>query len=257
MCKALTCGEFIPAVLDGIYDLLDGIVFLYPERDWNGDVKQNEVSQPVRKWKQENDYALKIDCIHTEEINQEKQYAFAIDYICKTMKPDWIFIFDTDEVWEKVELKKLFNHAESCVKQNALYCNMYTYVKSPLYRVEPIEPCKPCVMVRAIPGLFKGIRGNRTRPGFFAKDVYFHHFSYVRNNVDKVLEKIRLSTLADGFGCVDLKKWIVEKWNLLPSAKNLHTTQTAECFWDHVRVVNEKEIPEAVRKLEIFQRRVN
>jgi len=256
ICKALTCGDFIPAVLDGMYNLVDEIVFLYPERDWNGNVRVNEVASVVRKWKRENDYALKITELNTELINQEEQYNYVIENVCKELKPDWNFIFDTDEVWEESQLQKLFEIAEKTVYENAIYCKMHTYIKSPLYQIEPCEPCMPCVMVRGIPGLFRGVRGNMTRPGIGIDHIKFHHFSYVRNNEREVFEKVKLSTAADGLQTVNVSEWILNKWNMLPDATDFHTTRYAENYWESVRVIDERELPEAVRALPIFKRGV-
>jgi len=256
LCKALTCGDFIPAVLEGIYDFLDEIIFVYPDRKWDGSIAKNEVCGAVREWKFKNDYALKITQWHTELIDQNEQYGWAIDKICKEAQPDWIFIFDTDEVWDAASMGKLVKRASELTYENALYCKMHTYIKSPLYRIEPEEPCTPCVMVRGIPEIFRGVRGNQSRPGTVLDGLKFHHFSYVRNTDEEVFEKAILSTGADGLQTVNMSEWKAEKWNQLPNSINLHTTKKCEDFWKGVRVIDKRELPEAVLELEIFKRSV-
>jgi hypothetical protein len=257
LCKALTCGDFIPAVMDGIYDTLDHIIFLYPKRAWDGSEIVNEVRPIIRRWRQANDYALKIVEMETAEIDQTLQYRYAVEQIIETLHPDWIFFFDTDEVWDRSRIDSLIALAGDLTEENAIYCGMRTYIKSPLFQIDPIEPCKPCIMIRGVPFIFKGVRGNRTRPGIIAAEhIFFHHFSYVRMTDEEVLRKARLSTLSDGLQTIDLNEWKVEKWDNLPNAFDLHTTSGAERNWKSIRVIDPSELPEAVRALPIYSRRV-
>lgn len=253
LCKALTCGDFIPAVLSGIYDALDGIVFIYSQRDWSGHLINNEVCGPVNNWKQMNDYALKIGHIYTTEIEQNAQYKHGINYIINTYHPDWIFLFDTDEVWEPYVMSLLMEHTENLINENAVFCGMHTYIKSPLYRISPPEPCCPCIMVRALPHVFRGIRGNAVRPSSVIRDIKLHHYSYVRKTIEDVIDKAMLSTKADGRETVNMSQWVEEKWNALPNITNFHTSRGSEGCWQSVNVIDEDEVPRAVRDLPIYK----
>jgi len=256
LCKALTCADFLPAVLDGIYDQLDQIVFLYPQKAWDGAEVVNEVKPFVRQWRRINDYAFKIVEMETDHIKQSLQYTYTINQIINTMHPDWILLFDTDEVWDSKQLKKLIEIALENDIVNAIHTGMRTYIKSPLYRIDPAEPCRPCVLVRAIPGICQGVRGNQTFPRYVAEDIYFHHFSYVRTTEEEVFRKARLSTLSDGLQLVDMDQWKKEKWDMLPSVHNFHTTLGAEKCWQNVKVIDEKILPAAVRELSIYKQLV-
>lgn len=252
LCKALTCGDFIPAVLSGIYYMLDAIVFVYPQRDWNGNLIANEVKGQVANWVEAHDHTNKVDQIYTAAHDQNEQYQIGIDYVARKYQPDWIFIFDSDEVWEHTMLAALLDFTAQLTIENAVKCGMHTYIRSPLYRIDPPEPCHPCVMVRPLPAVFRGVRGNKARPAAIAEEVNFHHYSYVRRTLTEVLGKARLSTGSDGAELVNLDKWKKEKWFALPHARDLHTTVGAESYWKSVKVLSENEVPVAVRELPIY-----
>jgi hypothetical protein len=255
LCKALTCNSFIPAVIDGIYDYLDKIVFVYPQVSWNKMIVENSVKLSVKNFRKSNDRDKKIVEIDTTEETQIDQYRYAIRMIVKTMSPDWIFLFDTDEVWDKTNLEKLFSIAEALIFENSICVSMKTYIKSPLYMISPPEPCRPCVMIRGINGIFNGVRGNKTNPRHVNDDIFFHHFSYVRESYEELIVKIKNSTFADGLSHINLDNWKDEKWDKLPYSINLHTTKGAENFWGRVDVIEEAELPKSVTELKIYKER--
>lgn len=251
LCKTFSCAEFMPAVMAGIYDELDAIVFVHSDRDWLGNFGQNHVKYFTDSYP---DPFGKIESLSVSSSNQDEQYDIGINHILKTHPDaDWIFLFDTDEVWGSDELRHLKGIAAGLVVENAVSCSMHTYIKSPFYRIAPPEPLKPCVMVRALPHLLRGVRGNRVRPVRVAGDVYFHHFSYVRERESDVFAKIKTSHAGDGVDYVDLDCWKSEKWDALPHATDFHTTCGCENYWKRVEVITEDDLPGAVLDLPVVR----
>lgn len=250
LCKTFSCSEFMPAVMAPLYHMLDGIVFVHSNVDWTGKRGFNEVEPFTNAYP---DPLEKVHQVYTSTSSQDEQYEQGIDYILKNFPDaDWIFLFDTDEVWHTQDLLELFAHADACTYENALFCRMYTYIKSPFYRIDPPEPLTPCVMFRALPGLFRGTRGNAVGP-IRLVDVYFHHFSYVRACEQDVFRKIVTSHAGDKLQPINIEKWREEKWNRLPYAKDFHTTCGYEKNWHSVKVIKSEELPEAVLGLPFIQ----
>ena len=175
LCKTLSCGEFLPAILETIYPQLDYIVFVNSDTNWLEEKTGNECKPFINSFVDIDKKIVNLECSLN---NQRDQYAYGYNFIREHLKPDWIFVFDTDEVWEDGQLEKLFNLAASNEEVNAIAANMFTYIKSPFYRIDPPEPLKPCVMVRPLFNRLQGIRGNNTLPKAVPNSIYFHHFSY-------------------------------------------------------------------------------
>lgn len=255
LCKTLTCCDFLPAVLPNIMDFVDHIVFVHSYKSWNGDERSNECIIPVIDFFAEH-HSCKTKATHLYDNSgsQAEQYNLGYKHIVDNLEPDWIFVFDTDEYWEKSELDKLraFAGVSHC---NALRCSMKTYIKTPAMLIYPPEPCKPTVMVRPVFPKLKGTRGNGVSPSELAP-VFFHHYSYVRASWYAISEKIVNSTAGDcddvpGMRCHDIQQWKKDKWDALPNATDFHTSIGYESAWKSVKEISDEEIPEQIRNLPI------
>lgn len=258
LCKTFSCGDYLPAILKTIYPFMDKIVFVNSDTNWIGQKGVNECTRVIDMWSNESDLQKKIVKLNCSASTQEEQYQVGYDYIKNNIDADWIFIFDTDEVWDCVNLQTLISHAKSNESINAYAVKMHTYIKSPLYRITPEEPCTPCVMVRPVFNSLNGIRGNSTRPMVILPEVKFHHFSYVRKTEHEVFNKIRTSIVGDCedlsiLKTIDLQVWKKEKWDKLPTSKNLQTTAGFESAWAGVEVIDKSKLPLSIQSLPIIK----
>ena len=262
LCKALTCADFLPAILPMLLEQLDAIVFVLPNKDWLGNEKENVVTSfimtdPfVSSHMGEED--SRIHLVGSDSIDQMEQYNAGYAYIKENFDADWIFIFDTDEVWDDASLQTLLQTAEKENIANGLSSLIYTYVKSPFYQVEPQEPLTPCVMFRPIYKEVPGIRGNGALPMKIV-DLAFHHFSYVRATEQELLDKITVSTHADNIKeivihTVNLDVWKKEKWDKMPNVTNFHTSNGFQKNWHKLRVVDKTELPYEILELPIVKK---
>lgn len=255
--KIFSGNEFITSALEEIYSELDNFVFVSSEKDWNKSDRINTVEPVVREWKEKYDKENKIIILNSQATDQMEQYEEGYSYIRKNFNPDWLFISDSDEIWEKEVFKKAKEYLRRSAYYNNVRCSMKTYIKSPYFMVDPPEYNKPTCFIRPIFPKFPGVRGNHGKPSVLYSDIYFHHFSYVRKYEREVIEKIKTSFIGDQhctFKClpVDLDEWYKNKWHNLPYSKNFHTTKGYEKSWSSIKEITKEDLPESLRDKDIL-----
>lgn len=258
LCKTFSGHEFITAAIEQLYDFLDAIVFINSEISWNGEIG-NTVKPVIKAWQEKHDHKNKIIHHDCNVKTQEQQYGIGYDYIRSNLDPDWIMLFDSDEVWDNANLNIAKQLLEDSVEYNGIKAHMHTYLKSPFYRVVPPEFCKPTVFIRAIHKDLIGIRGNGVFPCVTPNNLFFHHFTYVRDSEKDVFKKIQTSLSGDREDVpqtelVDIEEWKKKKWDKITRVKNLHTTLHFEKSWYRVSRIHISELPIACRNLPIVQK---
>lgn len=260
LCKTNSCNEFIEAAIEAIYEDMSKIVFVHSDYNWLGQFAKDEVREPITAWKKQFDKKGKIIQLefNSHNVTQEAQYNLGYIYIQEHFIPDWVFVFDSDEVWDYENIRRLKKYANKSYDYNCIGSNMYTYLKSPFFRVDPAEWCKPTVLFRPCRRLMQGIRGNNFYPKLIPEDLYFHHYTYVREKEEDIFKKIWTSLQGDkeevqGTSLVDIDKWKEEKWNALPYSKNLHTTKGAEKSWNKIKIIGMDDVPVTLRNKAIIK----
>jgi hypothetical protein len=246
--KTFSGEEFVEVSLASIYRFCHKIVFVHSETSWSGE-KGNTVAPDVEAWKKEHDSENKIVNLYVNMRSQDEQYKHGFDYIKSSIPCDFVMLIDTDEVWDDEVLQEAIFRIFLDKENNAFSTRLHTYIKSPLYKVEPMEWCKPTYFVRSTEDRIKGPRGINNSPKRLFNDIQAHHFTYVRKDEETVMKKITTSFIGDGPGthCVPLEEWIREKWNKLPFATDFHTTKTAETSWHSIKTISIEELPTAVK----------
>ncbi|MFW6272999.1 MAG: hypothetical protein ACOC2U_04400, partial [bacterium] len=232
--KTFSGNEFVIPSIESIYPFVTGIIMIHSEVSWSG-VRGNTVIDKVKDWCNKNDKENKIYHIFGKWTDQNVQYFEGLKFIKKYCKPDWIQIIDTDEVWEKSELEKTIDRLKTIgTNIKTIKCKMHTYVKDVRYRISPPEPCMPVVFIRGDINQFSGVRFNTIRPFLIFDDIYFHHYTYVREKWQYVKDKIITSHIGDLVKHTNLDKWKKEKWDTIPNCINLHTTNTKQKCWKKI-----------------------
>ena len=252
LCKTFSGPEFIEAAIEELYPFLDKFVFVNSNVSWIGE-KGNTVRKRIKQWAKKNDKDNKIIIFDVNAKSQGEQYQQGYEFIKNNFSPDWVMMFDTDEVWDKLNLNIAKKYLVEGIEYNAIGANMHTYIKSPFYRVTPPEYCKPTIFIRPVHNSILGIRGNYVTPRIIPKDLFFHHFTYVRYNEEDVFKKIDTTLIGDKEAevtteLVNMEKWKKNKWDKLPKATNFHTTKHFEKSWHKIKVIGTKDLPNSVTK---------
>jgi len=247
-----------------IYNHVDHIVFVNSEKSWDHGLKGNvdtygNTCKPVIEKLKKQDIWEKIISIDCNTGDQFHQCMEGYRYIQNNLNADWVMLIDTDEVWDDYNL----THAISYLKRNENHdyvyrARLYTYIKSPFYRVEPEEVMAPTIFVSARrKDLGKNHRccqeafmQKMTTDIIPRKPIWFHHFVYVRRDFNTVLEKIRNSNGYEGNKIVDLEDWTENVWNKIPEPlegqwrKGFHPAVHFKKHWAGIKEITLDDLPE-------------
>jgi hypothetical protein len=236
-------GEFIDASLASIYEHVSAVVMVHSDTSWLGE-RGNTVKPRAMEWCEHHDKFNKIYHVNVDTSSQEEQYSIGVDYIHKHFDYDVVMVVDADEVWEG-------QYIENAVRQMhdepfpVYRANMHTYLKSPLYRVEPPYG-SPTAFFRDPKPLTTSPRGHKA-PSRMLSDVWMHHYTYVRESRELVERKIEQSCLADKSGETVVNNWMERVYDAIPLGSNLHAFVKHTKKWEKVRKIWMDEVPPAMR----------
>lgn len=246
--KTFRGEDFVIPSVESIYDFCSNIIFIHSNTSWDNE-KGNTVLPVIDKWTHENDKERKVFQILGDWNTQEDQYRFAFD-IANNYNCDYYLIIDTDEVWTKEDLVTLNNELIGDNYQHDRFtCRMRTYIKSPYYRISPIEPCTPTIIVKkGMP--YKGIRGNGLGNKKHLDNVFFDHFCYVRNDIASIKSKFITSEIGDKHSSHKWEYWKPNIWDKIPNVLDMHPTISHEKCWHSIEKITKDKLPITVQKME-------
>lgn len=269
LCKTFAGEEWIEAMTLSIYRYVDKIVFVNSEVSWTGAkgntcklVINNMKTGIMRGRKSRNFIEEKIDkedkiiSLNYDTIDQNRQCQLGYKYIQKHVPCDYVMLIDTDEVWDDYDMQQAILFIKTHPEHLAYRTAIYTYIKSPYWRVDPIEPLRPVSFIRAdLKDMGNSARAcnlsNVVMQDKDGKHVFYHHFVYVRDTFNKVLEKIISSHVSENTRYMDMSLWIPRVWNLLPRVfvKNgFHPAIGYQENWQNIEVVKKEQLPRILRE---------
>jgi hypothetical protein len=260
LCKTFRGDEWLLPMTLAIYPYISKIVFVNSEISWSGR-HGNHCKKVINEMKETIDPDDKIISLDFDTINQFEQDWHGYKWIEENLNADYVMLVDTDEIWDDHDLKVAKNHIEMHPEFDTYKTNIYTYIKSPLYRVDPIEPLQPVSFIRM--GLEDlGGHARCCDPKFKARlvldegdsnsKIFYHHYVYVRNEFNTVLEKIITSHVSEHRYYYPMDVWIPEVWNKLPNLEGIWKTgfHPAEKFrrnWKGVKEISPDVMPRILR----------
>lgn len=240
--KTFRGEEFALASLEAIYPYVSKVVYVHSNESWAGRTG-NTVIHEISK---HPDPERKIEHIKLNSRDQAAQYQAGYECAEAHYDYDYLMMVDTDEVWARADLEKAIQHLRSNQTAKAFTCNMWSYIKSPFFRVTPKDRLTPVVFIRKGCKI-EGIRGCGLVPKFHMQDVWMHHFCSVRKSLDEVWAKHEDSCGVEKVPKVDKSFWIQQKWNKLPTSNNLLPLSNYAHHWESVRVIGIVDLPEVLR----------
>jgi hypothetical protein len=247
LVKTFRGEEFIRAMTLSIYPHVDKIVFVNSALSWTGG-KGNTCYEEISKMMKEDGLKDKIISMECTTTDQLQQCDYGYQWIKKNLEADYVMLIDTDEVWDNENMIRAKAFIEMNPSHLSYRSHIYTYIKSPLYRLDPIEELEPVVFVNTkLPNLGISFRSCDI-PFVRIPDVIFHHYVHVRKNFNTVLEKIVTSHSSESEQYQDMSEWIPQVWNKLPQVEGtwregFHPNVKYKGNWKGIREISRKEMP--------------
>lgn len=249
--KCWSGEEWLEPSVKSILPFVEKIVLLTSDVSWIGGKGNPSLPVIEQILKQ---YPDKVIHINYDEPNQLKHCMYGFRYIKNNFKCDYIQLIDSDEVWDELEYQKAIEFLKMNPDHKSYRTQMYTYIKSPFYRIDPPEPLKPVCFIN--PNILNDMgcepRGCGIKPFATMKNVWCHHFVFVRTHFNKVLEKLIQSHVSEKQPYERMDKWIPEVWNKLPDRNRgmfpngYHPAIGFGHNWKEIKVITKKELPEVL-----------
>jgi predicted O-methyltransferase YrrM len=185
------------------------------------------------------------------QVNSEDQYRAGLGVIKAVYGASaGVLIVDTDEVWDDATLSGMRQAMMSNDGPAYYRTGIWTYLRSPLYRVYPQEPSRVIVGLSS-PDLpigdsrFSNVAGPfRDLPGAI------HHMGYVRLDPEEISSKLSNTSSQDQVSCDG--SWKQEIWDKLPKGRDLHPVRKVARLWRSVKEVGADSLPTAVTNDPVF-----
>lgn len=223
--------RFLPAVAGQLFKIVDHIIIL-----------RNTISQsraPV-KFGPVPQLDSRIKIIQGTWDDEAIQRNFGINYLCNDLKCDYVLTIDSDEIFLDNDLLALQSVCNTNIHK-AIGGRLWTYWKTPEYRIDPPEGIVPCIAVKKNVHF---LHHRALNEYLFQSNIWFHHLSYVRTN-DDLKEKLRIF----GHSTEVLPDWykkIWKRWDKNKEMLDLHPTHPA-CYKQAIYAPN-KELNEILKK---------
>lgn len=257
MIKANTGDDWIIPSVISIYPHVEAIVFVLSNVSWTGR-KGNPCEKIIRRKILPFDYEKKIHILDFKDnTSQREQCNYGMRFI-KEVFPwaERVMMVDTDEIWTDADLNAAKEWLKSTPKFIGGICSrMRSYIRSPFYRVNHLDPLTPMIFVPNC-GYLKGDRGMESDPVILMDNVVMHHFVFVRRRFEMVLEKLINSHTVENQKFIALDYWLERVWFRLPNgtskSEGLHPALGYQNNWKGVEQIGLKDLPEVLQKRGCF-----
>lgn len=255
--KAWRGGEWFGASLESVAPHTDGAVIVFSDGPWLASLRLPENCQkPLTEFRRRHpDYRIMERTGNFSR--QEDQYAAGLAAVREEFGEDAaVLIVDTDEIWGGKQLELLRGTIEAHPHIQYFRSRIWSYLKSPLYRVWPTEDAHTCVALQnARPQPTSGRFAIRAAKSTMRMRLsIFHHFTYVREDELEIGEKFLNTSSQEAVP--SRVGWFEEVWPKLPDGRDLHMTPGHERAWGRIKILPPQALPRAVWELPFVQANV-
>lgn len=251
LCKTFRGEEWLEPMARSIAPFVKKIVFVNSEISWSGR-KGNTCKAEISRLL-DSDIKDKIISLNFDTTDQFNQCMYGYLFIKQNFSDtNYVMLIDTDEVWDDIDMQRAIDFLSIYQGDAKTFrVRMYTYIKSPFWRVNPPEPLHPVCFVSAqLPDL--GANGARSCEFSYNSihSAHFHHYVYVRKDFNSVLEKIITSHVSENTRYEDMAVWIPEIWNKLPNVReDFHPAIGFKENWKSLIKIEREQMPKVLREM--------
>lgn len=179
---------WLSASFRSVYPAVDYVLFLVGDRPWHGTDSATPVDPAAVALLPDPDG--KVEILRGAWATEVEQRNFGMAVL--TLRGlDYCLIVDDDEVYDTEQLRGMAAYAAARPGVGCWHLNYITYWKSARYRIHPIEPYHPPVLLKVGSGGFVEYRNPATPAHeLIPPEVALcHHLSYARSD-ERMLRKI-------------------------------------------------------------------
>jgi len=256
LMKLYRGGEWLRLCLDQAKDAIDGVVAV-AGRPWVPTAIPENCLDRLRQWRRDNP-KTPVRILGTASDNQDEQYRFGMACIRADYGDDAVaMILDTDEIWLDGDAGRLREFVQEHRGLDGVKVRMRTYIKSPLYMVDPPEPHKPSCAIPVKSKARVEARFNRFGDGRWQvlPNIFMHHYSYVREDVKDIA--LKFATTNSQEVTPPHRDWMETTWDRIPDVQNFHMTVGCERCWHRIITLTPDQIPSSVASLPFIQQMIS
>lgn len=259
--KVYRGGEWFTASLESIRSHCAGIVVVASEQPWRNSpapMLPENCRRPLEAFQDAHRDCTVLTLRHGEAQTSEEQYAAGLAVIKAVFGSGvGILLIDTDEIWEEAELLALRRAMTAHPRAKWFRSGIWTYLRSPLYRVAPQEKARPVVgLANADVPTGRSRLADLYRLSTGGDDVFdvpncnVHHYGYVRVDPEELVGKLASVATQDKVGSVP--EWKQRVWDRLPVGENLHPQVGFARCWSRVEELPLRRQPALVTQTDAF-----
>lgn len=211
---------WLPYSVASIYAGVDAIAFIVSDTAWYGPSRDQQSTLSTIEALPDPD--RKISVIRGSWSSEPEQRNFSLA-VAATLGADYALIIDADELYHQHDLERMRRSAEQHPSVDCWHINWVTYWKSVRYRIDPVEPYKPVVLVKlGSVGYLETRNPVGSHHELFPPSVAIcHHLSYALSDERLALKHISFP----GHAQTAHESWLKEKWfgwDTDPTITDLH-----------------------------------
>jgi GT2 family glycosyltransferase len=219
VCCIYDDDGWLAPTIESAYDACDSIWFLIGERPWNGPA--TDQAPLIARINVLPDPARKIRIVRGDWPDEATQRNAGLEMLAAA-GIDYCFVLDADEIYDPAQLAGAFALVRENPQIDCWSVSWFTYWKSYRYRVDPVEPFTPVVIVRVGTGSFTEARGYQApQTAVLPSDVVMcHHMSYARTD-EQIHRKITTFSHAGQI----VPEWydnVWRRWDTDRTIENVH-----------------------------------
>jgi len=218
-----------------VYPSVDKVYFFLSSSPWCGSERSSEISEDLLRALP--DPHGKIEIVSGAWNSETEQRNFTLAY-AQSAGYEYGLIVDADEVYESTHLQSAIALAHQRRDVAVWHINWFTYWRSPDYRIEPIEPYQPTVLIHLGYAAFVETRNavGQKHDLIPPTTCMCHHLSYALS--DEALQRKHI--MQPGHSQSAYPGWYESKWCAWlndPTITDLHPVNPP---W-YVRAVQQPE----------------
>lgn len=219
VCCVYDDTDWLIPTVQSVYPAVGAYLFFVNERPWAGSPTDN--SSTLKALAALPDPEAKIRIIRQDWADEVAQRNFSIAY-SQHLGFEYSMVVDADEIYHTEQLQRIIELVTRTPQIGCWHMRWFTYWKSPLFRIDPIEPYDPPVFLKHGTGGYVETRNFRSHSHELIPPELgmCHHMSYARSD-EQIHRKLAMFSHSHQI----IPGWfenVWKKWDKNPNLENLH-----------------------------------